>query len=179
MRRMLHSIFFLLICRFPAGRGKITPSQTFFLLLLIIIELLFQARQIQSLICIECAALKEKGQNVPKSHNSFGVFWFWCWCYFFFYFNVLMSCQIQFSGFWHRHIQKLSHYSFISTVFSLLPLSGILTCLATTAPLGVPVCLPGDRCPDFSHDRSVPCRFEEHILPLFKVTDCCIPNSPL
>lgn len=42
-----------------------------------------------------------------------------------------------------------------------------------------PLRLPGERCPGFSHDRSVPCRFELHILSLFKVTDCCMPNSPL
>lgn len=64
------------------------------------------------------------------------MFLFWCWSPCFFHFNVLISCQRQFSGFWHRHTQTLSHYSFISTLFSLLVSPrAILTCLSPTATL--------------------------------------------
>lgn len=92
---------------------------------------------------------------------------------------MLIRCQRQFSGFWHRHIH-ISKLFFYKQSFSLLlSFSAILTCLSPTAPSRLPLHLPRERCPHFSHDRSVPCRFELHILPLFKVTDCCMPNSPL
>lgn len=101
---------------------------------------------------------------------------------FFLDFNVQMSCQMQFSEFWHRQMQKASHCFFIGAVSSLLlSLFQLHPHLSRNqkAPLGVPDCLPGERCPDFSHDRSAPCRSEVHSLPLFKVTDCRTPNSPL
>ncbi|TNN68993.1 hypothetical protein EYF80_020854 [Liparis tanakae] len=48
--------------------------------------------------------------------------------------------------------------------------SAILTCLSPTAPVSSPR-LPGERCPGFTRDRSVPCGFEPHILSLFKRMD--------
>lgn len=69
MQRVLLPILFWLICRFPTGRGKITRGQRgFFLLLLLIIELLYQAAQIQRMICIK--HVKTMSENAPKSHSS-------------------------------------------------------------------------------------------------------------
>lgn len=110
-----------------------------------------------------------------------------CFCFVtpFFHFNVLMCCQRQFSGFWHRRAQTqtFSLFFYQHSLFTT-PLSHCHSHLSLThsplsSPLVSPLRLPGERCPGFSHDRSVPCRFELHILRLFKVTDCCMPNSPL
>lgn len=122
-----------------------------------------------------CVSLQKKGQNVLKSHSSFGMFLFW-FCFPFFHFNVLISCQRQLSEFWHRHIHSFSLFLYQHSLFTT-PLSECHSHLSLTHRL--PLHLPGERCPSFSHDRSVPRRFELHILPLFKVTDCCMPNSPL
>lgn len=109
----------------------------------------------------------KKGQNVTKSSSSFGMFLFWL-CYFFLYLNLLMSCQMRFifRGF-GKEKNKNHHYFFTSNLFSPVSL--------TRPPLRSH--LPGERCPDLSHDRCVLCRSELHNLPLFKVTDCCIPYS--
>ncbi|CAB1423315.1 unnamed protein product [Pleuronectes platessa] len=44
------------------------------------------------------------------------------------------------------------------------------SCNSPPRPPRPPLCLPGERCPGVSRDRSLPCRFELHILPLFKFT---------
>lgn len=93
MLRVLLPIFFWLICRFPTGRGKITRGQRgFFLLLLLIIELLYQAGQIQRMICIK--NVKKMSENAPKSHSSSVSSLPVSLC-----FGGLMSCQVHLCSF--------------------------------------------------------------------------------
>lgn len=99
------------------------------------------------------------------------LFWFFC---LFFRFNMLKPCQRQLFGFWHRHIHnKFSLFLSLHHLFTI-PLSWCHSFSPPSIPLPSPCCLPEERCPGFSHDRSGPCRFDLRILPLFKVTDCCM-----
>lgn len=81
MRRMVLSIFFLLIRTFPAGRGKITPSHIslfFFAVNNNRVAFSSLANTEAHLHSLERGARQNKRvQNVPKSQNSFVVFLFW------------------------------------------------------------------------------------------------------
>lgn len=105
------------------------------------------------MICIE--NVKKMSQNAPKSRSSSVSL-----LLVLFYFQVLMSCQVHLFFFPRR-----------SPLFSRLPTSPSLRVSPTP--------LPGERCPDVSPEGSVPDRPELRAQHLFKVTDCCVPKSPL
>ena len=94
-----------------------------------------------------------------------------CFCFGFvtFFFTWIaneLPDAVYFRGFGQEKNKK-HHYFFTSNLFSPVSL--------TRPPLRSH--LSGERCPELSHDRCVLCRSELHNLPLFKVTDCCIPYS--
>lgn len=119
--------------------------------MLLIIELLYQAGQIQRVICIK--NVKKMRQNAPKSHSS----------------SVCLLPML----FLRWRVNESSGVVVLFPLFlpALPSLRHALSWFSSPPP--------GERCPDLSHGRSVPIRPELHARRLFKVTDCVVPKSPL